>query len=59
MILLKFVGNQNAHVGLGTTTSITQETSAQYLTLFDGTAAIEKQNREVICKCHSIAPHCI
>jgi hypothetical protein len=46
MILLKFVGNQNADVGLGTTASITQETSAQYLTLFDGTAAIvtEKQN---------------
>jgi hypothetical protein len=52
MILLKFVENQNAHVGLVTTTSITQETSAQYLTLFDGTAAIvtEKQNREAICK---------
>ncbi len=52
MILLKFVGNQNAHVGLGKTTSITQESSARYLTLFDGTAAIviEKQKREVICK---------
>jgi hypothetical protein len=34
MFFLKFVGNQNAHVGLGTTIAITQETSGQYLTLF-------------------------